>query len=758
MLRQFLSGTKTNLLNQPIVNGQVLFPNDASEIYYDINGTRKTVQSIAYVNFDSDLTGIVNPEERLYFSIDSRRLFVYNSSSQEFIQINRTGVVNNLTSAQRIALESCAEDCIYIDTDTMEAYIGVNIGSNSASASLFGNVFWRKIGESISNYNGLVNIRTANKNVMSSDGTEIEIGNSDTAVNIVGSVVKINGEELTGSSDIKEDIYITSSNVSNSKFVVIGSNVGDFVVIDNNGYRVIPDEKQIPSGVEIDFTDFDIVGTWTISFIKYKVQERQNIHITREDIINNEYVIRNCYLGIFAIIDENGERILPDERQSGDNVIIDFTGFQDEYFTIQFIGEVDNKSNIITLAKCTGMGEIIENNAFTMTWIDPDDVELNGAKLAEWNKTILVRKVGSYPNNYMDGTILATTSRALGNKNAYRSSGYTDSNRESGVTYYYKLFSQTVSGTWNNVDGNEFAGSTDLSWGMVQHFVRAGRGPALFPVGTVFEVEHPEYTANGHGIYFRVVGHDQVPAADETLTHTMCLDMVDILFNATYDTLESVYALTEDTAAQVNKTYYSLSGSTYTALVEGTDYEVGDTVPAASWYEKNPNERGGANNNPIQSNLLQWANSSGSSNQWFVKQSLWDSCNQVLASKNGFCKHLDSEFLSVVKEARLISSVRYNGTKSAVEHSSKFWPVSLTQALGLANDNIHENTWLSFYADGGSLIKKNYSSGAASDWWLKSAYTNAEHPAYYIPLSGTYNNTFTYVSDSKGYSLACIIA
>ena len=125
-------------------------------------------------------------------------------------------------------------------------------------------------------------------------------------------------KNLLGSSDIKEDIYITSSNVSNSKFVVTGSNIGDFVVIDNNGYRVIPDEKQIPSGVEIDFTDFDIVGTWTISFIKYKVQERQNIHITRSDIVNNEYVIRNCYLGIFAIIDENGERILPDK----DRVVI----------------------------------------------------------------------------------------------------------------------------------------------------------------------------------------------------------------------------------------------------------------------------------------------------------------------------------------------------------------------------------------------------------------------------------------------------
>ena len=110
----------------------------------------------------------------------------------------------------------------------------------------------------------------------------------------------------------------------------------------------------------------------------------------------------------------------------------------------------------IALAACSGMGEILEENAFTMTWIDPDDVTLNGATLAEWNQTVLVRKVGSYPADHTDGTVIATTSRALGNKNAYRSTGFTDSERETGTTYYYKLFSQTTAGVWNNLTGNQF--------------------------------------------------------------------------------------------------------------------------------------------------------------------------------------------------------------------------------------------------------------------------------------------------------------
>jgi hypothetical protein len=84
-----------------------------------------------------------------------------------------------------MALTSCAEDCIYIDSDTMEMYVGINMSSNSSSISIFGNVFWRKIGESISNYNGLVNIRTNDKNVLSTDNNgNIEVGNESNSLSI----------------------------------------------------------------------------------------------------------------------------------------------------------------------------------------------------------------------------------------------------------------------------------------------------------------------------------------------------------------------------------------------------------------------------------------------------------------------------------------------------------------------------------------------------------------------------------------------
>lgn len=362
MIRQFLTGTKTLLLNRPVSNGQILFPNDASEIYYDMNNVRRKVQGICYVQSNSDLSGIVNPEEKLYFSIGSRMLFAYDSSNNEFIQVNRTGVINNLTSTQRLALESCAEDCIYIDSDTMEAYIGVNLGSNSVSLSSFGNVFWRKIGESISNYNGLVDIKTNNKNVISTDNYgNISLGDNSNSININGDV-RLDGSPINTPNGLlkldnngmipsvflqreKSDIVFTSDDLLNSKYIVMDSRICDFIVLDNDNRLVMPDRIQNGNNVEIDFSNFSVSGNWKISFTEYKVSNRKSETIHSSDLSNSKFTIGNCYIGTFSVLDAYGNEIIPDQQQVGNSVVLDFTGFPDDSFTIQFLGDVYNDSS-----------------------------------------------------------------------------------------------------------------------------------------------------------------------------------------------------------------------------------------------------------------------------------------------------------------------------------------------------------------------------------------------------------------------------
>jgi hypothetical protein len=413
----------------------------------------------------------------------------------------------------------------------------------------------------------------------------------------------------------------------------------------------------------------------------------------------------------------------------------------------------------IKLGPCTGLGFATSSSGPSFSWIDPDDVILNGAELALWNQTVLVRKTGtSYPASPGDGVILAATSRTQGNKNYYRDHSFTDDTQESGTDYSYMLFSQADNGSWNNLIANRFTSGIGLSWDMVKQYVRAGRGPDLFPVGTVFYVDHPEYThQDSTGLWFRVVGHDQVPPADETLTHSMCLDMVDCLFSDPYDASELEYALTDDTVAQGGKTYYTLSGSTYTALTEGTDYDIGDPVPVASWYEKNLSGRSTyGSNNPVQNNVINWLNSSGSAGSSIQPMTIWDQCASALLAKNGLLKHLDPQFLAVIQPAKLTTALGSgDGNGSSVVHTARFWPLSLTQVFGELNNGIQENVQLDYYKNGGSTIK-NVQDGSAVVWKLRSPRHTALTQNYGVKANGASDY---YAGTTGGYiSPACIIA
>ena len=453
-----------------------------------------------------------------------------------------------------------------------------------------------------------------------------------------------------------------------------------------------------------------------------------------------------------TILHDDGIRLLPRVHTSEGAP----TSASPEYYNKAQIDALMQSNTRVELAACTGMGIRRTDGGTLMTWIDPDDVTLNGSVLARWDRTVLVRKSGSYPENPEDGETVAETSRAEATKNQYRTDGFLDKSEE-GKTYFYKLFSQTTAGVWNDSDGNRYPESETMSWGMVQSFVRAGKGPEFFPVGTVFVVDHPEYVhQDGTGLWFRVVGHDQVQAQDETLTHSMCLDMVDCLFSASYDAAEAQYALTEDTTAQALKTYYTLDGSTFTALVEGTDYEIGDPVPVASWYEKNLDGRqNNGSNNPVQSNQIQWFNSSGAANQWFTPQTIWDTCKVELLNRNGFCRYIDPEFLQIVQPAKLITALSNKEVGGSVVHYARFFGLSLTQVFGSPNNNIPENIHLEYYKNGGDTKKTMKDSSSYISWWLRS------------PDSGTYSVRHLRASGDTiidaavvllAYSPACIIA
>ena len=357
MIRQFLTGSKTSLLNTTIVNGQILFPNDSTEIYFDMNNVRRKLQGICYIQNDSELYEISNPQEKIYFSKDSRILFIYDSEKQEFVRLNRTGVITNLTSSQRMDLSSCQEDSIYIDSDTSVAYIGINSYSDSESSSSSSSisVFWRQVGESISNYNGLVDIKTNNTNIISTNSSgDVEIGSQSNSVSINGSL------SLNGNSE---------------------NSPGGIVKINESGF--------IPKN--LIFT------------------EREDISVSSNELVSGKYT--DSKIGDFVVLDSNGNKIQPDQQQLENSVDVDFTGFSDNSFKIQFLvsSRIDNDYSKIALSSCSNLGFYISETSVTISWTDPDDVELNDSILAEWDKTVLVRKENSYPTSPSDGIVMTTT-------------------------------------------------------------------------------------------------------------------------------------------------------------------------------------------------------------------------------------------------------------------------------------------------------------------------------------------------------------
>ena len=241
----------------------------------------------------------------------------------------------------------------------------------------------------------------------------------------------------------------------------------------------------------------------------------------------------------------------------------------------------------------------------------------------------------------------------------------------------------------------------------------------------MFEVSHGEYKhSDGTGLTFRVVGHDQVPAADESLTHTMCLEMTDALFAAPLDAAENAYGFTDDRYAQAGKTYYKLniSDNTYTELVEGTDYKVGGWIVGK--YEKNIGVRDQLGYSRFsQSNLLQWLNSTEPISEWFDQKNIWDSCNSVLFTKAGFCNKLDAEFLAAVSPARITTALPAADGGGFETTDAKFWILSISQINGTQTNGVTENERLEWYQAGNDPAKILMNGSAIDMCWLRSIYS-----------------------------------
>ena len=143
------------------------------------------------------------------------------------------------------------------------------------------------------------------------------------------------------------------------------------------------------------------------------------------------------------------------------------------------VGEnpVGNFSNI----RCVTSGTSVR-----IKFLDPSDLVLDNVVLAKWLKSVIVRKVGSYPTSIDDGTVVLTNTI----RNQYGTSAFIDTIEE-GITYYYGFFSVTEDGVINDNVSAELnsAVTANITENDILDALRSGEINEILEAGDVIPIK-----------------------------------------------------------------------------------------------------------------------------------------------------------------------------------------------------------------------------------------------------------------------------
>ena len=427
--------------------------------------------------------------------------------------------------------------------------------------------------------------------------------------------------------------------------------------------------------------------------------------------------------------------------------------------------------------KCGDMGNVIGTTTIKLTWSDPDDLIIDGWTCSEWQRTVAVMKVGSYPTSVDDGVIVAATSRTpsgdtfplpsgvtYGFKSAYQVDSVTV-DVEDGDTACIKLFSCSRNGSWNSLVANEYPSYTAYSWGQLGDCADAGTFTQHVPIGSLLDMENEDFPL----AKWLVVDEDCFEPENPAIAHHVGLLSYRAFFTAPCDAPEQLWAQTADTAAVTGITYAVKIDGTMTQMTENTEWTAGDTsvtidgivYPIAEWYEKNPNASNyisGSNYTP-QTNMQNWFESDGAAGQWFTPRNLWDNVNSTLQARVGFQHGLPQAFRSCMlpckRTAYVYTSYRKRGIGSSVTFTANAFALNNTEVFNTAVGGIAEGKkQLSFLATGDDKKVCYLEDGkTAVSWWLASANTNHAYNVYSVSTAGASSNSIA--GNACGYRPAC---
>ena len=95
------------------------------------------------------------------------------------------------------------------------------------------------------------------------------------------------------------------------------------------------------------------------------------------------------------------------------------------------------------------------NTNLTIMWSDPKDTVVEGQVVCLWKGTKVVYKVGGYPLNANDGTLVVDNQE----RDKYKTNGIQVNNLTNGETYYFALFPYSDKKVYNKNESNRITGS-----------------------------------------------------------------------------------------------------------------------------------------------------------------------------------------------------------------------------------------------------------------------------------------------------------
>lgn len=208
----------------------------------------------------------------------------------------------------------------------------------------------------------------------------------------------------------------------------------------------------------------------------------------------------------------------------------------------------------LALAAVSDIQTLVSSGKVYVKWTDPDDLVVADSTLAAWGGTLLVRKAGSMPVSRRDGTIVLDSTT----RDQYSDTYFCDSGLTDGVTYYYKFFPYTTTGTYTEDVADEFTATPTAqvsgidAWLVTDMSASSEAGDGKMTI----KWTDPAATITSEGVTLATWGSTTVVVKAGS-------------YPTSKDDADAVYTLKSTTRNQ-----YASSALTVTGLTNGTKYYI----------------------------------------------------------------------------------------------------------------------------------------------------------------------------------------